>query len=405
MHCLIIGKVWPEPSSTAAGRRTLDILSALQAAGWTLSFASTAQSGPHSLDLAAMGIESHTIQVNDSGFDTWLKALAPDVVIFDRFMTEEQFGWRVEQVCPQALRVLDTSDLHCLREARHQQLKTGKALDLFNEIALREIASIHRSDQTLMISEYEMQLLRDVFSIPETQIAYWPFGLDRSPKTFPAYAERQHFIMIGSFHHAPNLDAARWCKQVVWPLIRKAIPEAELHCYGSYGDKYAGELNAPKQGFLFKGRADDALATMQQYRVNLAPLRFGAGLKGKLFDGFETGTPSVTTPVGAEGIATADCEWGCDVSDEPEAIAKVAVQLYQDEAQWSAVQAQGQRIADTRFDAADWLPRLPQTLSDAFDALDANRQAHFVGQMLRHHQHRSTEFMSRWIEAKNVKRS
>lgn len=352
-----------------------------------------------------MGIESHTIQVNDSGFDTWLKALAPDVVIFDRFMTEEQFGWRVEQVCPQALRVLDTSDLHCLREARHQQLKTGKALDLFNEIALREIASIHRSDQTLMISEYEMQLLRDVFSIPETQIAYWPFGLDRSPKTFPEYAERQHFIMIGSFHHAPNLDAARWCKQVVWPLIRKAIPEAELHCYGSYGDKYAGELNAPKQGFLFKGRADDALATMQQYRVNLAPLRFGAGLKGKLFDGFETGTPSVTTPVGAEGIATADCEWGCDVSDEPEAIAKVAVQLYQDEAQWSAVQAQGQRIADTRFDAADWLPRLPQTLSDAFDALDANRQAHFVGQMLRHHQHRSTEFMSRWIEAKNVKRS
>ncbi len=400
VHCLIIGKIWPEPSSTAAGRRTLDIIRSLQMAGCRVSFASSACSSEYSLDLESLGIELHSVQPNDSSFDTWLGKLAPKVVIFDRFMIEEQFGWRVEQNCPQALRVLDTSDLHCLRAARQAQLKHGGELDLYNEIALREIAAIHRSDLTLMISEYEMEVLRAEFDIPEAQIAYWPFGLDLGELKFPAYEARQHFIMIGSFMHPPNVDAARWCKRVIWPLIRKALPAAELHCYGSYGDKYQGELHAPKLGFLFKGRAEDALTTMSNYRVNCAPLRYGAGLKGKLFDGFQTGTPTVTTPVGAEGVI-GELDWGCAISDEPQQFADAAIKLYADVVRWSQVQAQGQQIAKERFDEAVWLPLLPQLLEAAMQQLAINRRQHFTGRMLRHHHHRSTEFMSRWIEAKN----
>ncbi len=401
MHCLIIGKVWPEPTSTAAGRRTQDLIRALRAAGWQLSFACAAQPGAYRLDLEALGVGTHSIQVNDSGFDRWLQALAPDVVIFDRFMIEEQFGWRVETVCPAALRVLDTSDLHCLREARHRQLKSGGELDLFNEVALREIAAIHRSDLTLMISEYEMELLERVFGVPASQVAYWPFGLRLSDSESPAFELRRDFIMIGSFQHAPNLDAARWCKQSVWPLIRQALPAAELHCYGSYGDKYAGELHAPKDGFLFQGRAEDALETMRRYRVNLAPLRFGAGLKGKLFDAFETGTPSVTTPIGAEGIVSDSSEWGSPVSADPSTFAGAAIRLYQDPAAWRAAVERGAAIVAERFDAGGWLERLPELIENARARLDQNRKVHFVGRMLRHHHQRSTEYMSRWIEAKN----
>jgi len=401
VHCLIIGKVWPEPASTAAGRRTLDILQSLQAAGWQLSYASSAQVGPYSLDMAAMGIQTHTIQINNSAFDSWLAELAPDVVIFDRFMIEEQFGWRVETTCPQALRVLDTVDLHCLRDARQRHVKTGEPLDLFNDMALREIAAIHRCDLTLMISDFEMQLLQDVFSIHFRQLAYWPFVLNGVEHDVPSFEQRQHFIMIGSFQHAPNLDAARWCKQTVWPLIRKALPDAELHLYGSYGEKYAGELNVPKSGFHFKGRATDALKTMQCYRVNMAPLRFGAGLKGKLFDAFETGTPSVTTPVGAEGVSSDTCQWGCEVSDVPEEIAVAAISLYQDPELWKQVQNCGANIVRERFHRDMWFGRLPQLIADARAQLISSRKANFVGQMLRHHHHRSTEFMSRWIEAKN----
>jgi glycosyltransferase involved in cell wall biosynthesis len=400
VHCLIIGKVCPEPSSTAAGRRTQDIIHALQAADCRVSFACAAHPSEHSLDLGALGVDSHAVQPNDAGFDTWIAQLAPDVVIFDRFMIEEQFGWRVEKACPQALRVLDTSDLHCLREARQAQLKQGGALDLYNAIALREIAAIHRSDLALMISEYEMAVLHETFAIPAEQTEYWPFMLERSEEAFAGFDARQHFIMIGSFMHPPNVDAARWCKQAIWPLIRQELPQAELHCYGSYGDKFKGELHAPKQGFHFKGRAEDALATMANYRVNCAPLRYGAGLKGKVFDGFQTGTPTVTTPIGSEGIAGA-MDWGCVISADPQQFATAAIEVYADAKCWSQVQARGHRIARERFDASKWLSQLPQRLEQGIADLVNNRKQQFTGRMLRHHHHRSTEFMSRWIEAKN----
>lgn len=396
MNCLIIGKVWPEPSSTAAGRRTLDVITALTARGWTLHFASAAQRGAHALDLDSLGMTSHTIAVNDSAFDLWIETLAPDVVIFDRFMTEEQFGWRVAQHCPEALRVLDTSDLHCLRVAREQALKSGEALNLKSDTSLREIASIYRCDLTLMISEFEMDILRREYSIPDRLLAYWPFSVSLPPAN-PHYSDRQNFIMIGSLMHPPNLDAARWCKQHIWPLIRRELPDAELHCYGSYGDRYAAELNAPKDGFHFKGRAEDALATMQRYRVNLAPLRYGAGLKGKVFDGFLTGTPTVMTPIASEGIFI---EFGW-AAEDAQAFAREAVKLYSDIVAWEERQQREQQVCRERFDAQLWRTRLPEVMEHAYQNRHAHRESNFIGQMLRHHHHRSTEFMSRWIEAKN----
>ena len=396
MNCLIIGKVWPEPTSTAAGLRTYDVITALQLGSWQVHFASAAQRGEHALDLEAIGVKTHKIAVNDPAFDLWVEALAPEVVIFDRFMTEEQFGWRVAQHCPEALRVLDTSDLHCLRLAREQALKSGEALNLKNEIALREIAAIYRSDLTLMISEFEMEILRDEFGISESLLAYWPFSLELSDECVP-FENRKDFILIGSFLHPPNLDAARWCKAKIWPLIRQQLPEAELHCYGSYGDRYTAELHAPKNGFHFKGRAEDALATMSLYRVNLAPLRYGAGLKGKVFDGFQTGTPTIMTPIAAEGICM-NLEWGHTTAEE---FATAALQLYREPEAWRIRQFEEHALCQDRFNSAQWLSRLATIIQCVIGEKVQRRKQNFIGQMLRHHQHRSTEFMSRWIEYKN----
>ncbi len=400
MHCLIIGKGWPEPDSTAAGRRTLGIVQALQAGGCSVTFATAAQRTQYSLDLEARDISVHSFQPNDSAFDKWLAALGPDLVLFDRFIMEEQFGWRVENVCPKALRVLDTSDLHCLREARRIQLKSEEALNLYNEIALREIAAIYRSDLTLMIADYEMRYLIEVFGVPEQQLAYLPFWLDLDGAAFNSFESRKNFMMIGSFLHPPNVDAIRWCKQSVWPLIRKQLPLAELHCYGAYGDKYTKEFHDASSGFLYKGRAEDALETMQTYRVNCALLRYGAGLKGKVFDGFQTGTPTVTTSVGVEGIIGNEA-WGCPVSDDPEEFAKTAIAIYTNSNLWTKVQTCGQQIVKKRFDANTWFQKLPQLIETSLVQLTERRALNFTGRMLRHHQHRSTEYMSRWIEAKN----
>ena len=396
MNCLIIGKVWPEPTSTAAGRRTYDVITALQLGCWQVHFASAAQRGEHALDLEAIGVTTHEIAVNDAAFDPWVEALAPQVVIFDRFMTEEQFGWRVAQHCPEAVCVLDTSDLHSLRLAREQVIKSGEALKLKNDIALREIAAIYRSDLTLMISEFEMEILVDEFGINESLLAYWPFSLELSQECV-LFENRKDFILIGSFLHPPNLDAVRWCKAEIWPLIRQQLPEAELHCYGSYGDRFAAELHAPKNGFYFKGRTEDALATMTLYRVNLAPLRYGAGLKGKVFDGFQTGTPTVMTPIAAEGIST-NLEWAHTAAED---FANAALKLYREPEAWRIRQCEERSLCQDRFDSAIWLPRLAAIIQCVIGEKVQRREQNFIGKMLRHHQHRSTEFMSRWIELKN----
>ena len=241
-----------------------------------------------------------------------------------------------------------------------------------------------------MISEFEMKILVDEFDINESLLAYWPFSLELSQECV-LFENRKDFILIGSFLHPPNLDAVRWCKAEIWPLIRQQLPEAELHCYGSYGERFAAELHAPKNGFYFKGRTEDAQATMTLYRVNLAPLRYGAGLKGKVFDGFQTGTPTVVTPIAAEGISM-NLDWA---HTSAEGFANAALQLYREPEAWRTRQCQD------RFNSADWLPRLAVIIQSVIGERVQLREQNFIGKILRHHQHRSTEFMSRWIELKN----
>ncbi|TXI93159.1 MAG: glycosyltransferase, partial [Burkholderiaceae bacterium] len=112
MRVLYLGYVWPEPASSAAGGRTLEILRCLRDRAWSVSYASAAALSTHRFPLDQLGIEECPIAVNDDAFDELLLKLQPDLVFFDRFFTEEQFAWRVEKHCPQAVRVLDTCDLH-----------------------------------------------------------------------------------------------------------------------------------------------------------------------------------------------------------------------------------------------------------------------------------------------------
>ncbi|MCV6603840.1 MAG: glycosyltransferase, partial [Porticoccaceae bacterium] len=137
-----------------------------------------------------------------------------------------------------------------------------------------------------------------------------------------------------------------------------------------------------------------------QARINLAPLRFGAGIKGKLADGMLCGTPSVTTDIGAEGM-TAGLPWGGEISNDPQQIADAATQLYGDKNRWLDAQQQGFAIARKLFDKQRTGQELIAALKQALVELPERRQDNFIGAMLRHHHHRSTQFMGQWIEAKN----
>ena len=407
IRLLIIGYVWPEPKSSAAGSRMLQLIEFFLQQQWQVTFASAAAESEHRYPFENIGVKKKEIEVNDESFDCFIKALRPDIVLFDRFLMEEQFGWRVEKFCPDAVRMIETVDLHCLREARYQAHKRQRPFvenDLNNDIAVREIASILRSDLSIIISPYEMNILMHQFNVPDSILIHIPFMLetisDKTTDQYPEFQQRQHFISIGNYRHAPNWDAVIYLKEALWPRIQKRIPQAELHVYGSYPPKKATQMHNPKNNFYIKGWANSAEEVIKNARVCLAPLRFGAGLKGKLLDAMQYGTPSITTSIGAEGMHQS-LEWNGTVTDVEDDYINAAVDLYSNEHQWIKAQQNGYNIINTEFCKASHAQKLLKRITYIQNNLETHRGNNFIGKMLRHHTMKSTQYMAQWIEEKN----
>lgn len=407
LKVLILGKVWPEPESSAAGSRMMQLIDLFQSKNWDITFATAANESEFAVDLDETEIKIVSIRINDSLFDGFVRELNPDVVLFDRFMTEEQFGWRVAEQCPEAVRVLDTEDLHCLRAGRQIAIKEGRVFteeDLLNQHAIREIASIYRCDLSLIISEAEMDILTRVFKIDNSLIKYVPYMLesisDDKIEDWNTFEGRQNFVSIGNFLHEPNWDGIKYVKEEVWPKIRAKLPSAEMHIYGAYPSQKVLELNKPEIGFMIRGRADDAREVLSNARVLLAPLRFGAGLKGKFVEAMLNGIPSVTTNIGAEGIS-GEYDWPGFISDDPVGLAEKAVELYSNASSWRKAQEAGIGIINNRFQKTKFGYSLVREVLDLKIGLKKHRQTNFMGSLIAHHSMASTKYMSKWIEEKN----
>ncbi|PMG25312.1 glycosyltransferase [Vibrio splendidus] len=403
---LAIGYVWPEPNSSAAGSHMMSLLRLFKRQGWSVEFATPAQETEHMIDLSEEGITSQSIQLNCDSFDQYIEELQPDVVMFDRFMMEEQFGWRVEKVCPSAFKLLDTEDLQFLRNARHEAVKKETELTkahLYSDLAKREIAAILRCDLSLIISSYEMELLQSEFNVDPKLLHHLPFMVDLNtlPESTKSFEERKHFMTIGNFRHAPNWDAVLQL-QKIWPKIRKQLPDTELHIYGSYPPPKATALHNPKTGFHIKGWAKDAQEVMEQARVCVAPLRFGAGIKGKLLDAMKLQTPNVTSEIGSEGmLPQGELQWPGAVADDIDEFVEQAVALYKDEEKWLKAQSQCHSILEAHYEQNQLGDKLIERLNALDSELESHRLDNFFGSMLKHHSMASTKYMSQWIAEKN----
>jgi glycosyltransferase involved in cell wall biosynthesis len=219
-------------------------------------------------------------------------------------------------------------------------------------------------------------------------------------QNLPSFEERKNFVFIGNFLHEPNWNAVQYLKETIWPVIRKQLPEAVLKIYGAYSNQKVLQLHQPKEGLHIMGRADDAHEVVRNARVFLAPLRFGAGIKGKLLEAMQYGTPSVTTTIGAESMC-GDLPWNGFIADESQAFADKAVELYQDKTVWLKAQENGFRIIEKRYLKSvftdDFVKHILKVQSD----LKQHRLHNFMGTMLQYHTLTSTKYMSRWIEEKN----
>ena len=248
-----------------------------------------------------------------------------------------------------------------------------------------------------------MQILTKDFKVPEEIIHYLPLILketqERTPE-LPAFEERRNFCSIGNFLHEPNWDAVLQLKEKIWPLIRKALPETELHIYGAYPSQKVFQLHDEQSGFLIKGRATSAGRVLREARILLAPLRFGAGIKGKFLDAMEAGTPSVTTRVGAEAMK-AGLEWSGSIEDDPEAFARAAVFLYQNKKKWQESHNNGFRILKENFPAETYSRNFRDRILDLQERLSDHREKNFTGAMLMQHRVNASRYLSKYIQMKN----
>lgn len=405
---LIIGFVWPEPNSSAAGARMIQLISVFKKNGFEITFASPALDSDFMVDLSEFGVEKKSIELNNSSFDDFIIELNPDLVLFDRFMIEEQFGWRVAENCPKAIRLLDTEDLHCLRTARQKAFKEKRAFKLNDllseEVAKREIASILRCDLSFIISEFEMKILKDVFKIDSGLLQYLPFLVEKMSEEdlwkLPSFEERTNFVFIGNFLHEPNWNTVQYLKESIWPSIKEKFPEAVLQVYGAYPSQKVLQLHQPKNGFFIMGRAEDANEVVKKARVVLAPIRFGAGLKGKLLEAMQCGTPSVTSTIGSEAMH-ANLPWNGFIADDIEEFAKNAISLYKNESLWKQSQINGITIVNKCYQKEKYSDALIDAVNLLLKNYENHRLHNFMGSLLHHHTLKSTKYMSKWIEAKN----
>tara|TARA_B110000467_G_scaffold160702_1_gene180469 strand:+ start:78 stop:1319 length:1242 start_codon:yes stop_codon:yes gene_type:complete len=405
---LIIGYVFPEPNSSAAGTRMLQLIDFFINQNYTVVFATSCKKSTNAFDLESLNVQVVEILLNHSSFDFFVKDLNPEVVLFDRFMTEEQFGWRITENCPDALRILDTEDLHFLRKTRQQSISSssGSANDFdLNDIAKREIASIYRSDLSLIISEAELKILIDTFKIDCSLLLYLPFMLDLNEnselKQHSSFSERTDFVSIGNFLHPPNSDVIFYLKNDIWPLIKSQLPQANLHVYGAYDTQAIRSMHNKKDGFLLHGYVEDAFEVVNTSRVLLAPLRFGAGLKGKLILAMQCGTPAAMSTIAAEGMFGSDQPNGI-IEDDPSLFVKKCIDLYTQESLWTEYQNKGDAVLKSRFNKLDHQLKLKERISLIQSTIQSHRSDNFIGQLLAHHQFQSTKYMSRWIEVKNA---
>ncbi|MEO7977379.1 glycosyltransferase family 4 protein [Flavobacterium sp.] len=405
---LIIGFVWPEPNSSAAGGRIMQLISIFKENGFEITFASPALDSDFMVDLAEFGVEKKSIELNNSNFDDFIIALNPEIVLFDRFMIEEQFGWRVSENCPKAIRLLDTEDLHCLRTARQKAFKENIIFELNDllseEVAKREIASILRCDLSFIISEFEMKILNEIFKIDLSLLHYLPFLADRMYEEellkLPSFEERKNFVFIGNFLHEPNWNTVQYLKETIWPLIKKDFPEAVLEVYGAYPSQKVLQLHQPKNGFFIMGRAEDAKEIVKNAKIVLAPIRFGAGLKGKLLEAMQCGTPSVTSTIGSEAMH-ANLPWNGFITNDIQEFAQHSIELYQNENLWKQAQKNGIAIVNECYQKDKYSEEIIKTVTLLLNDSESHRLYNFMGSLLQHHTLKSTKYMAKWIEAKN----
>ncbi|BDV36179.1 class I SAM-dependent methyltransferase [Methylocystis iwaonis] len=262
-----------------------------------------------------------------------------DLIVLYRVVVAYLLVDLCRRVAPQSKIIFHTVDLHFLREERHANLlQSPEAISQAQNTKIEELRCIRSVDATILVSRHEQDLVGQL--VPAAKLFLVPVMYPVPGRLAPRRG-RNAVIFVGGFGHGPNADAAIFLIDEIWGLIRRQMPELTLIIAGSNPPDDILKRHDPAKGVEILGFVPDLGPLYSRSLVNLAPLRFGAGIKGKIIAAMAVGVPTVATSIAAEGMGLTN-EKDVLIRDDPHAIAESVVRLCRDEGLWG-------RISDNAF--------------------------------------------------------
>ncbi len=344
---LVIDATTPEPDQDSGSVRLTQVMRCFRELGYGVSFLAEnrAHAGRYTRDLQAAGIEALYLPWVDS-LDTFFRERGEefDLVWISRYYVAANFTGLVRRYCPRARLVFDTVDLHYLREQRLAELEGSATLEAAARQTRRaELAVIGEADAVLLVSPAEIEVLQRDAPTANVHVLSNVHDVVGSPNGF---RDRKDLFFVGGYQHPPNIDAAQWFVNEIWPLVREQLPEAVFHLIGSKAPARVRDLTGERM--VFHGFVEDLKPYLDGCRLAVAPLRYGAGVKGKVNLSMSHGQPVVATTMAAEGM-NARHEQDILLADSAEEFAAAVVRLYQDEALWNRLSAAAMQNVEQYF--------------------------------------------------------
>ena len=340
---LLIDSCTPTPDRDSGSIDVFNSIRVFLALGFQVSFipeSNLLYLGGYTRDLEDLGVEClHGPRIRS--VKAWLRAWGNtyDAVMLFRAPVAIRHMPSVRRFCPQAKVIFSTIDLHLLRETR----QSGEPATLdggWNPVHRAELDCIRRADRTIVISEVERDWLEA--AIPGIKPALVPLVREIPARGAARYEERAGIAFIGNFQHPPNVDAIRFFLSEIWPEIHRQMPEVVFYIVGSYLPVAIGAQAG--DGVVALGYVEELGDIFAKIRLSVAPLRHGAGLKGKVVTSLGYGVPAVVTSVAAEGMGLVDGEEVL-IADGAEAFFEQVLRLYRDRRLWETLSRQGHEAA------------------------------------------------------------
>lgn len=350
-HVLVVDRHVPERDRDAGGRSVFTYLRLLAELGLrvTLLPADGVRRAPYAAELEALGIEV----LGGDGFDisSWLRRFGPylTAVWLHRPEVATRLQAALREHAPQATLVYVPHDLHHLREQRRFET-TGDvgALEAAALLEAEERRALAGADRVHVFSDHEVGLVREATRAPVRWIPL--FVPDDEPPAPAGLTIRAGLLFVGGFDHEPNRDGVLWFVEEVLPLLGGEAAHATLTVVGARPPREVRARAGERVVVTGPVPEEDLRALYAQARVVVAPLRFGAGLKGKVVEALAAGVPVVTTPVGAEGLPGGDAP--LVVAGSAEDFAARLTELYTDEPRWERLARDGAAYAAAHFTRA-----------------------------------------------------